>query len=75
MFCRINDSYVRIKGQSVEEATNRIFKVGDKFILSDLKDLCRRFGLEWNFVSSRDCKRKDLVTILVVKYIMILLVS
>ena len=54
LFCRIDDSYFRVKKELIEEATNRIFKVGDKFILSDLKEMCRRFGLEWNFVSSRN---------------------
>ena len=44
----------RIKGELIEEATNRIFKLGDKFILYDLKETCRRFSLEWSFVSSRN---------------------
>ena len=45
-FCRIDDSCFRVKRELIEEATNRIFKIGDKFILSDLKEMCRRFGLE-----------------------------
>ena len=32
------------------------FKVGDISVLSDLNELCRRFGLEWNFVSARSGK-------------------
>ena len=54
MFCRIDDSCFRVEGELVEEATDRLFKIGDKFILSDLKEICRRFSLEWNFVSSRN---------------------
>ena len=52
----------RFEGESDEEATNRIFEVGDKFILCDLKELCPRFGLvEWNFVSSLEMVKKYLV--------------
>ena len=39
-------SSFRIADESVEEATYRVFKVGDISILIDLKDLCRRFGLQ-----------------------------
>ena len=46
----------RITDESVEEATYRVFKIGDISLLGDLKDLCRRFGLEWNFVSRRSGK-------------------
>ena len=45
-----------IADESVEEATCRVFKVGDISILVDLKDLCRRFGLEWSFVTRRSGK-------------------
>ena len=31
-------------------------KIGDISVLVDLKDLCRRFGLEWNFVRRRSGK-------------------
>ena len=55
-FCQINDSCFRVEGESVEEATNRICKVGDRFISSNLKEICRRFGMGWNFVSSRNRK-------------------
>ena len=57
LFCRIDDSCFRVKGGLIEETTNRIFKVGDTFIIFDLKELCRRFGLEWNFASSRNGKQ------------------
>ena len=56
-FCQINDSCFRVEGKSVEETTNRMFKVGDRFILSNLKIVYRSFVLEWNFVSSRNCNR------------------
>ena len=46
-------SCFRIADELVEEATYRVFKIGDISILVDLKDLCRRIGLEWNFVSRR----------------------
>ena len=46
-------SCFRITDESVEEATYRVFKIGDVSILVDLKDLCRRFGIEWSFVISR----------------------
>ena len=49
-------SSFRITDESVEEATCRVFKVGDISILVDLKDLCRRFGLEWSFVTRRSGK-------------------
>ena len=46
----------RIADESVEEATCRVFKIGDISILVDLKDLCCRFGLEWIFVTRRSGK-------------------
>ena len=49
-------SCFRIADESDEEATYRVFKIGDISVLIDLKDLCRRFGLEWNFVSRRSGK-------------------
>ena len=49
-------SSFRIADESVEEATCRVFKVGDISILVDLKGLCRRFGLEWSFVTRRSGK-------------------
>ena len=49
-------SSFRIADESVEEATCRVFKIGDISILVDLKDLCRRFGLEWSFVTRRSGK-------------------
>ena len=49
-------SRFRIADESVEEATSRVFKIGDISVLVDLKDLCRRFGLEWTFVSRRSGK-------------------
>ena len=49
-------SCFRIADESVEEATYRVFKIGDISLLDDLKELVRRFGLEWNFVSTRSCK-------------------
>ena len=49
-------SCFRIADESVEEANCRAFKIGDISILVDLKDLCRRFGLEWNFLSRRSGK-------------------
>ena len=54
LFYQINHSYFRVEGESVEEATYGKFKVGDRFILSDLEEFCRRFGLELNFVSYRN---------------------
>ena len=41
-----------------------MFKVGDRFILFDWKELCRTFCLVWNFVSFRNglkitCNRID----------------
>ena len=49
-------SSFRIADESVEEASCRVFKVGDISLLVDLKDLCRRFGLEWCFVTRRSGK-------------------
>ena len=40
LFCQINDSCFEVEGESVEVAIHRFFKVGDKYILSDLKELC-----------------------------------
>ena len=40
-------------GTSVEDATNRIFVAGHKFIFSDLKKLAHSFGLRWNFCTTR----------------------
>ena len=47
---------MQITDESIEEATCRVFKIGDISVMVDLKDLCRRFGLEWNFVSRRSGK-------------------
>ena len=38
-------------------ATNRIFKVGDILVLSNLQDLVRRFDLAWNFVTSNNGRK------------------
>ena len=35
---------------TIEEATNRVFVIDHKFILSDLKKLAHSFGLRWNSV-------------------------
>ena len=51
------DPCFRVVDESVELATEWIFKVGDIFVLSDLQDLVRRFGLAWNFVSSRNGRK------------------
>ena len=37
----------------VEVATNRVFVVGHKFVISDLKSLVHSFGLKWNVCTSR----------------------
>ena len=49
-------SCFRIADESDEETAYRVFKIGDISVLVDLKDLCRRFGLEWNFVFRRSGK-------------------
>ena len=49
-------SSFRVADDSVEEATCRVFKIGDISILVDLKDVCRRFGLEWSFITRRSGK-------------------
>ena len=38
---------------SVEVATKRVFVVGRKFILSDLKELAHSIGLKWNVCTFR----------------------
>ena len=38
---------------SIEVATTRVFVVGDRYLLSDLKKLTKSFGLKWNFVTYR----------------------
>ena len=38
LFYQINNSRFRVEGELVEEATNRMFKVGDRFILYNLKE-------------------------------------
>ena len=40
-------------GQSVCSATNRLFKIGDIYVLDHLKKWVVHFGLMWNFVVSR----------------------
>ena len=54
--CSFHVSCFRITDESVEEATYRVFKISDISVLDDLKFLVRRFGLEWNFVSTRSGK-------------------
>ena len=38
---------------SIEEATNMVFDIGYKFILSDLKKLDYSFGLRWNVCTTK----------------------
>ena len=52
-----DEVYLRIDSDdSVEVATNRVFVVGRKYILSDLKILPHSFGLKWNLCTSRSSK-------------------
>ena len=51
-------SCFRIADESIEEATYRVFTIGDISVLINLKDLVRRFGLQWNFVSRRSGKTR-----------------
>ena len=67
----INDSCFQFERETV----NRIFKVGDRFIVYNLKELCRIFGPEWNLVSTRNILKTYLATVLVVKYLMLVLIS
>ena len=49
-----NEAFLRLDyNHSVEEATNRVFVLGRKFILSDLKKLAHSFRLKWNFYTAR----------------------
>ena len=56
LFHQVNVSCFWIEVDSVEKATSRIFKVGAISVLSHLKELCVRFGLKWNFESTRSGK-------------------
>ena len=38
---------------SIKAATKRVFVVGDRYLLSDLKKLAKYFGLKWNFITQR----------------------
>ena len=49
-------SCFRFADELVEETTCRVFKIGDISVLDDLKELVRRFGVEWDFVSTRSGK-------------------
>ena len=49
MFCQINDSCVRVKEELVEGATNRMFEVGDKFILFNYRNCV--VDLVWSRIS------------------------
>ena len=49
----VNDISFRLEGETVKAATNRVLKIGDTYILFELKELIRSFGLRWNFISSR----------------------
>ena len=40
---------------SVEVATKRVFVVGRKFVLSNLKELAHSFDLKWDFDTFRSC--------------------
>ena len=52
-----DEVYLRIDSDtSIEVATNGLFIVGHKFILSYLKKLAHYFGLKWYFCTSRSCK-------------------
>ena len=62
-----------IADESVEETTYIVFKIGNISVLVDLKDLCRRFGLEWNFVSRRSGKTIT-CNLLVVLHLLLILV-
>ena len=41
---------------SVEVATERVFVVGHKYVLEDLKELVKYFGLAWKFCTARSSK-------------------
>ena len=57
LFCQSNDSCFQVEGESVD--TVRIsFLMFAINIISDVNKLCRGFGLEWNFVSSRSGEKK-----------------
>ena len=54
-----NEACLRLDyNTSVEEATNRVFVLGRKFILSDLKKLAHSFRLKWNFYTARQDRRR-----------------
>ena len=49
-------SCFRIADEAVKEVTYEVFKIGDISLLDDLKELVRRFGLKWNFLSTKSSK-------------------
>ena len=52
--CNCHEIYLHIYSNTfVEVATIRVFVVGHKFILSDLKELAHPFGLKWNVYTFR----------------------
>ena len=54
----MNEACLRLDSNtSVEEATNMVFIVSRKFILSDLKKSAHSFGLQWNFCNSKSSRR------------------
>ena len=49
MFCQISHSCVRVKEELVEGATNRMYEVGDKFILFNYRNCV--VDLVWSRIS------------------------
>ena len=42
---------------SIEKATERIFRVGNIHVLSELKKMAHLFGMKWNFITVRSGRK------------------
>ena len=48
----LEDNLCLDSDQSVSEATTRLFRVGDVYVLSELRELTRSFGVKWYFITT-----------------------
>ena len=47
----LEDNLCLDSDQSVSEATTRLFRVGDVYVLSELRELTRSFGVKWYLIT------------------------
>ena len=57
LFGDISNSFRLESTHSIEEATDRLFRLDDIYVLSHLKMMAHQFSMKWNFVTIRSGRR------------------